>query len=67
MEEDRQALEVGVAGVLQVLGAPVILTVRGVVIPQQVLVQIGLMLEESQLDRGLSRSQLVKKYPESYQ
>ena len=41
MEEDRQALEVGVAGVLQVLGAPVILTVQGVVIPQQVLLQIG--------------------------
>jgi hypothetical protein len=33
MEEDHRALKVGVAGVFQVLEAPVILTVQGVVIP----------------------------------
>lgn len=44
MEEDRRALEVGVVGVLQVLGAPAILTVQGVMIPQQVLAQTGFSL-----------------------
>ena len=44
MVEDRRALEVGVAGVLHVLGVRAILKVEGVVIPQQMLVQIGFSL-----------------------